>query len=145
MVERDMLICKQDSTGTEKYYLSKWPSDFVPRQPEDNPDIETTTPTHTASITIRLRAGLKLINSRKKKSPPPAAANTKPTVASAVAAAEAAAATSTPSKRQLNYGTGTPPLQSSLKKRATTKAATRKYSINYCKSHALSSIQPQPK
>jgi hypothetical protein len=71
MVERDMLICKQDTTGTEKYYLSKLPLEIAGRSPEDNPDIEKTNPTYAESIEIRKKEGLTLINSRKQQKASP--------------------------------------------------------------------------
>jgi hypothetical protein len=90
MVERDMLICKQDTTGTEKYYLSKLPLEIAGRSPEDNPDIEKTNPTYAESIEIRKKEGLTLINSRKqqKASPSQPATITPLTLADGVADAQ---------------------------------------------------------
>jgi hypothetical protein len=92
MVDRDMLTSNFDSAGTEKFYLSEWPLKFIPRSPEDNPDIETTNPTYTYFIILRMQAGRTLMNSRKKpKTPPQATATTSVTLAAAVAGAEAKA------------------------------------------------------
>ena len=115
MVERDMLICKQDTTGTEKYYLSKLPLEIAGRSPEDNPDIERTNPTYAASIEIRKKEGLTLINSRKqqKASPPQAAAVTQQPLAAVIADEKKEEA-----KRTLNFKN--PPQQNSNKRSKTT-------------------------
>jgi hypothetical protein len=114
MVERNMLICKRDTTGTEKYYLSKLPLEIAGRSPEDNPDIERTNPTYAESIEIRKKAGLTLINSRKQQKTPPAQpANITPlTLADGVVNAQKEDA-----KRKLDF-------KRHSKKRPKTTAAT---------------------
>ena len=117
LVDRDMLTSNFDSAGTEKFYLSEWPLKFVPRSPEDNPDIETTNPTYTRFITLRMQAGRTLMNSRKKpKTPPQATATT--SVAAAVADAEAKA------KRKLELDPQEP------EKKSKRKAANANDNLN---------------
>jgi len=118
MVDRDMLTSNFDSAGTEKYYLSEWPSKFIPRSPEDNPDIKNTNPNYAASITYRVDKGRRLINSRKqqKASPSQAATITLQTVATGVADAKKEEA-----KRTLHFKG---PLQQNSNKRSKTTAFT---------------------
>ena len=120
MVEREILICKKDTTDTEKYYLSELSLEMVGRRPEDNPDIEKTNPIYAATIEIRKKDGQKLINSRKQlKTPPSQAATITPrTLADGVADAQKADA-----KRELDFNN--PPQQHSNKRTKTTAASTR--------------------
>jgi hypothetical protein len=124
MVERDMLICKQDTTDTEKYYLSELALEMAGRSPEDNPDIERTNPTYAESIEIRKKAGLTLINSRKQlKTPPANPANITPlTLADGVEDA----------KRKLAY-------KQNSKKRSKTTAATANSSDSHDSDESSSS------
>jgi hypothetical protein len=141
MVERNMLICKRDTTGTEKYYLSKLPLEISGRSPEDNPDIERTNPTYANSIEIRKKAGLTLINSRKhlKASPSQAATITPLTLAEGVAEAQKADA-----KRELNFTN--PPQQHSNKRSKTTASITRTAPTGFIAntSDSLESVEEPP-
>ena len=141
MVERNMLICKRDTTGTEKYYLSKLPLEISGRSPEDNPDIERTNPIYANSIEIRKKAGQTLINSRKqlKASPSQAATITPLTLAEGVAEAQKADA-----KRELNFTNH--PQQHSNKRSKTTASITRTAPTGFIAntSDSLESVEEPP-